>query len=81
MKYRNYNVQVTPKLITKNNLEYNKMVVELKSNKDYIFYLVSDLSMIDIFDIDKKDYFKILVKQLKLIVDKRIIEKTIFNSK
>jgi hypothetical protein len=81
MKYRNYNIQVTPKLITKNNLEYNKMVVELKSNKDYIFYLVSDLSMIDIFDIDKKDYFKILVKQLKLIVDKRIIEKTIFNSK
>ena len=81
MKYRNYNIQVTPKLITKNNLKYNKMVVELKSNKDYICYSVSDLSMIDIFNIDKKDYFKILVKQLKLIVDKRIIEKTIFNSK
>jgi hypothetical protein len=75
MKYRNYNVQLTQKIVK----EHIKWVVELKANKDYIFYLSNDLNLIDNIETHKE--YGILVKELKLIVDKRIIEKTIFNYK
>ena len=90
MKYRNYNVQLTQKIVK----DYVKWVVELKSKKDYIFYLSNNLNLINETDLYKeggrdlnnpfhlkKSGFEILVEQLKLIVDKRIIEKTIFNYK
>ena len=69
MRYRNYDVQLTEK--------QSKMIVELKSEKDYIFYLYNDLNLVSfnwtITNLEK------LSKQFKLIVDKRIIEKTIFD--
>ena len=71
MRYRNYDIQLTEK--------QSKMIVELKSEKDYIFYLYNDLNLVSfnwtITNLEK------LNKQFKLIVDKRIIEKTIFNYK
>ena len=94
MKYRNYNVQLTEKRVEINKLFYSKWVVELKSKIDYIFYLTSDLNLINETDLYKKggfdltnpfhlkkSGFEILIEQLKLIVDKRIIEKTMFNYK
>ena len=82
MKYRNYNVQLTEKRVEINKLFFIKWVVELKSNTDYIFYLNDSLNLIT----EKKlmnnvSKGKTLVCQLKAIVDKRIIEKTIFNLK
>ena len=69
MRYRNYDVQLTEK--------QSKMIVELKSEKDYIFYLYNDLNLVS-FDWTIANDEK-LTKQFKLIVDKRIIEKTMFN--
>ena len=82
MKYRNYNVQLTEKRVEINKLFFIKWVVELKATKDYIFYLNDNLNLINEDKLlNTKNGYKTLVKQLKLIVDKRIIEKTIFNSK
>jgi len=76
MKYRDYNVQLTKKIVN----DYVKLIVELKSNNDYIFYLNDNLNLISVTKLlDTKNGYKTLVKQLKLIVDKRIVEKTIFN--
>ena len=82
MKYRNYNVQLTEKKVEINNLFYIKWVVELKSKKDYIFYLNDNLNLINEDKLlNTNNGYKTLVKQLKLIVDKRIIEKTMFDYK
>ena len=82
MKYRNYNVQLTEKRVEINKLFFIKWVVELKATKDYIFYLNDNLNLINEDKLlNTKNGYKTLVKQLKLIVDKRIIEKTIFNYK
>ena len=82
MKYRNYNVQLTEKKVEINNLFYIKWVVELKSKKDYIFYLNDNLNLINEDKLlNTTNGYKTLVKQLKLIVDKRIIEKTMFDYK
>ena len=88
MKYRNYDVQLTAKKLRLDNSVFIKgydraffvkQVVELKSKNDRIFYLVENLNIIGLEKMDNKDFFKILISQLKLIVDKRIIENTIFN--
>ena len=82
MKYRNYNVQLTEKRVEINKLFFIRWVVELKAKTDYIFYLNYNLNLINEHNLlNTKNGYKILVKQLKLIVDKRIIEKTIFNHK
>ena len=82
MKYRNYNVQLTEKRVEINKLFFIKWVVELKANKDYIFYLNDNLNLINEDKLlNTKNGYKTLVKQLKLIVDKRIIEKTMFDYK
>ena len=82
MKYRNYNVQLTEKRVKINKLFFIKWVVELKSNRDYIFYLNDTLNLINEEKLlNTKNGYKTLVCQLKAIVDKRIIEKTIFNLK
>ena len=93
MKYRNYDIQLTQK-IGLWKYTYIKWVVELKSKTDYIFYLNDNLNLINEtdlynkggFDVDNPFHVKpsgheILIKQLELIVDKRIVEKTIFNHK
>ena len=88
MKYRNYDVQLTAKKLRSDNsifikgydrAFFVKQVVELKSKNDCIFYLVENLNIIGLEKMDNKDFLKILISQLKLIVDKRIIENTIFN--
>jgi hypothetical protein len=82
MKYRNYNVQLTEKRVEINKLFFIKWVVELKANEDYIFYLNDNLNLINEDKLlNTKNGYKTLVKQLKLIVDKRIIEKTMFDYK
>ena len=88
MKYKDYNVQLTSKKLNIDNgvfingydkTSFIKMVVELKSKNDCIFYLAENLNIISLEKMDNKDFLKILISQLKLIVDKRIIENTIFN--
>ena len=82
MKYRNYDVQLTEKRVEINKLFFIKWVVELKANEDYIFYLNDNLNLINEDKLlNTKNGYKTLVKQLKLIVDKRIIEKTMFDYK
>ena len=84
MKYRNYKIKLARKIINNSSTR----VIELKSSKDYIFYIAYNLNLITEHRTGYTPFnelypgeYKKLIKQLKLIVDKRIIEKTIFNLK
>ena len=84
MKYRDYEIKLARKIINNSSTR----VIELKSSKDYIFYIAYNLNIINKhrtryihFNELYTEEYKKLIKQLKLIVDKRIIEKTIFNLK